>query len=38
MPGIEVTDINVGTKVQLALDVLYEDEETEYIVWKWDLL
>ena len=38
MPGIEIDDIDVGTKVQLALDVLYEDEETEHIVWKWDLL
>ena len=38
MPGIDVGDINVGTKVKLALDVLYEDEENEHIVWKWDLL
>ena len=38
MPGIEVRDIDVGTKVKLALDVLYEDEENEHIVWKWDLL
>ena len=38
MPGIEIDDIDVGSKVQLALDVLYEDEEAELIVWKWDLL
>ena len=38
MPGIEIDDIDVGSKVQLALDVLYEDEEAEHIVWKWDLL
>jgi uncharacterized OB-fold protein len=38
MPGIEIDDIDVGTKVKLALDVVYEDDEAEHIVWKWDLV
>ena len=38
MPGIEVRDIDVGTKVKLALDVLYEDEENEQMLWKWGFL
>ena len=25
----------VGAEVELVLDTLYEDEESEYIVWKW---
>ena len=37
MPGIHIDDLKVGLHVKLALDVLYEDEENEYIVWKWDL-
>jgi len=37
MPGIDINDLDVGMKVKIALDVLYEDDEYEYIVWKWDL-
>ena len=38
MPGIEISDMHVGMEVQIALDVLYEDEESEYLVWKWEPL
>ena len=38
MPGIEISDMQVGMEVQIALDVLYEDEESEYLVWKWEPL
>ena len=38
MPGIGVEDLRVGAAVELALDVLDEDDEFEYLVWKWDLL
>jgi len=37
MPGIDINDLEVGLDVKLALDVLYEDDKHEYIVWKWDL-
>jgi uncharacterized OB-fold protein len=35
VPGIGVEDLSVGTEVELVLDTLYEDEEHEYVVWKW---
>ena len=38
MPGIQISDMNVGMEVKLVLDVLYEDEDNEYIVWKWEPL
>jgi len=33
--GVEVPELSVGDEVELALEVLYEDEEHEYLVWKW---
>lgn len=38
MPGIELSDLDVGARVKLALDTLYTDAENEHIVWKWDLV
>jgi uncharacterized OB-fold protein len=38
MPGIDVEDLAVGLDVELKLDTLYEDDEHEYLVWKWDLV
>ena len=38
MPGIELSDLDVGARVKLALDTLYADAENEHIVWKWDLV
>ena len=38
MPGITVDDLSVGLPVELTLDVLYEDDDKEYMVWKWDLM
>ena len=29
------SDLSVGTEVELVLDVLHEDDEHEYLVWKW---
>jgi uncharacterized OB-fold protein len=37
MPGIAVEDMSVGLDVELQLDTLYEDDDHEYVVWKWDL-
>ena len=36
MPGIQISDMEVGMNVQVALDVLYEDGEYQYMVWKWE--
>jgi hypothetical protein len=33
--GVGVDDLRVGTQVELVLDTLYEDDEHEYLVWKW---
>jgi uncharacterized OB-fold protein len=35
VPGVGVNDLSVGTEVELVLDTLYEDDEHEYLVWKW---
>ena len=36
MPGIQISDMEVGMNVQVALDVLCEDGEYQYMVWKWE--
>ena len=36
MPGIQISDMQVGMEVQVALDVLYEDDEYQYMVWIWE--
>lgn len=33
--GITVDDVKIGDEVELALETLFEDEEHQYIVWKW---
>ncbi len=35
VPGVAVGDLAVGDEVELVLDTLYEDNEHEYLVWKW---
>jgi uncharacterized OB-fold protein len=35
VPEVTVDDLAVGTEVELVVDVLYEDDEHEYLVWKW---
>ncbi len=35
VPGVTVDDVQVGDVVELVLDTLYEDEEHQYVVWKW---
>ncbi len=32
---VKLEDMSIGMAVELTLDVLYEDEENEYLVWKW---
>ena len=33
--GITVDDLRVGMPVEMVLDTLYEDDDREYVVWKW---
>jgi uncharacterized OB-fold protein len=33
--GVAVEDLAVGDEVELVVDTLYEDDEHEYLVWKW---
>jgi uncharacterized OB-fold protein len=33
--GIGVDQLHVGMPVELVLDVLYADDDAEYLVWKW---
>jgi uncharacterized protein len=35
VPGVGVEDLSVGTEVELVTDVLYEDDDNEYLVWRW---
>jgi uncharacterized OB-fold protein len=35
VPGVTVDDLAVGDEVELVTDVLYEDDDHEYLVWKW---
>jgi uncharacterized OB-fold protein len=36
--GVTVDDMSIGMRVQLILDVLNEDDEHQYMVWKWEPL
>jgi uncharacterized OB-fold protein len=33
--GVTPEDLTIGTEVELVIDTLYEDDENEYMVWKW---
>ncbi len=33
--GFGPDDLHVGEEMQLTLDTLYEDDDHEYVVWKW---
>jgi len=33
--GTDVADLHVGDEVELVLDTLHEDDDHEYLVWKW---
>jgi uncharacterized OB-fold protein len=35
VPGVSVEELSIGDEVELVLDRLYEDDEHEYLVWKW---
>jgi len=33
--GVEIADLHAGQRMELSLDTLFEDDENEYLVWKW---
>lgn len=33
--GVSVDDVKIGSEVRLVLETLYEDDENDYVVWKW---
>ncbi|HKK50158.1 MAG TPA: benzoylsuccinyl-CoA thiolase, partial [Myxococcota bacterium] len=33
--GVDPHTLSVGQEMQLVLGTLYEDDENEYVVWKW---
>ena len=35
VPGVSVEDLRIGMEMELVLDVLYSDDEHDYVVWKW---
>ncbi len=32
---VSIADLSAGMKMELVIDALYEDDENEYLVWKW---
>ncbi|MEE9415308.1 MAG: OB-fold domain-containing protein [Acidimicrobiales bacterium] len=36
--GVAIDDMSIGMRVQLILDVLNEDDEHQFMVWKWEPL
>ena len=35
VPGTGVDDLAIGREVELVLGTLYEDDDHEYLVWRW---
>lgn len=33
--GVGIDDLTVGQEMELVLDVLYSDDESDHLVWKW---
>jgi uncharacterized OB-fold protein len=33
--GVTVDDLTVGDEVELVVDTLYSEDDTDYLVWKW---
>jgi uncharacterized OB-fold protein len=34
-PGVDPASLEVGAEMELVLGTLYEDDDNEYVVWKW---
>ena len=37
-PGVDPSTLEVGQEMELVLGTLYEDDDNEYLVWKWQPL
>lgn len=35
LAGVGVDQLRVGQEVELVVDTLFEDDDNEYLVWKW---
>ena len=35
VPGVGARDLEVGQEMELVLGTLFEDADSEYVVWKW---
>jgi uncharacterized protein len=35
VPGVQIDDLAAGMEVELVLDTLFEDDDNEYLVYKW---
>jgi len=35
VPGVDASSLKVGAPMELAVDTLFEDDDNEYLVWKW---
>lgn len=33
--GVGIDDLHVGDEMELVVDVLFSDEDTDHLVWKW---
>ena len=33
--GVSIDDVRIGDEVELALETLFEDDDSDYVVWKW---
>jgi uncharacterized OB-fold protein len=33
--GVRVEDLSVGQRVELVVDVLFSDDDTDHLIWKW---
>ena len=33
--NVAISDLKAGMEMQLTVDTLYEDDDNEYVVWKW---
>ena len=38
VPGTNTAELRIGTEVELVLDTLHEDDDHEYVVWKWKVV
>ena len=33
--GVHIEDLSAGMEMELVVDTLYEDDDHEYLIWKW---